>query len=218
MENTIFRSKIYDDIYFSTDDGLLESKVVFLDGIGAPDCWKEKKNFTICELGFGTGLNFLNTVKLWLQTTTNSTLHYIATEKHLLSKAEIIDVIDWPELQENLDQMLQNYPAKKASLFDGRVTLELLLGDSYAQLSQTVFKADAWYLDGFAPAKNPDMWSEKLLFEIAQHSNREAKLATFTAAGFVRRGLMDVGFQMEKRAGFGKKREMLVGRYAGNSL
>lgn len=208
------RSKIYDDIYFSSDDGLAESQTVFIDGIGAPKVWEAENQFTICELGFGTGLNFLNTVKLWLETTSeDQKLNYVATEKHALDKEDIRKIIYWEELQLVQNVFLEQYPSSTIKLFKDRVSLKLLFGDSLEMLKQEKDKVDAWYLDGFAPNRNPEMWSPELFAEIARLSNHDTVLATFTAAGFVRRGLSEAGFQMSKRAGFGRKREMLKGIY-----
>jgi tRNA 5-methylaminomethyl-2-thiouridine biosynthesis bifunctional protein len=216
QENNTPQSLLYGDIYYSTEDGLAESKAVFLDGIGAPDVWQGRSGFTICELGFGTGLNFLNTVKLWLETTDeNQKLYYYATEKYPLLRVEIQRAISYPELANFRDHMIEQYPEPSVQYFDGRVSLNLLIGDSLTILSKADFKADAWFLDGFAPSKNPDMWSCSLFREIARLSAMDAKLTTFTAAGAVRRGLGEVGFQMVKRPGYGKKREMLKGDFTG---
>ena len=211
--NSELRSKIYDDIYFSTDDGIGESMAVFSDGVGAPEVWKDKKDFIICELGFGTGLNFLTTVNKWLtHSDNNQTLHYIAIEKHPLDKLEIDAAIYWDELAEIKRAMLQKYP-QGGRLFDNRVKLTMLIGDVEDQLIQMNEKIDAWYLDGFAPSKNPAMWTDEIFKLLARHSGPLTQLATFTAAGFVRRGLEGVGFKMYKRPGFGKKREMLAGEF-----
>lgn len=207
-------SKEFDDIYFSTEDGIGESKTVFLDGINAPVCWKNKKTFTISELGFGSGLNFLITSKLWCQTTSpDQQLLYYSTEKYPLDKNEIEAALKWPELRPFVSEMLEEYPNNDV-MYDGRVKLKILIGDSLKQLRKQNFISDAWFLDGFAPSKNPDMWSDAIFKEIAKLSKEGTKLATFTSAGFVRRGLQSAGFKMEKRQGFGKKREMLSGVFA----
>ncbi len=210
-------SSIFDDIYFSTDNGLEESKVVFIDGIDAPQIWENKNNFTICELGFGTGLNLFNTMKFWIETT-NSQQHltYIATEKYPLEEDEIKKAVYWPELKPYVDAFLPQYPSDLNILFDGRVTVKLLFGDSAKMLSEQKFMVDAWYLDGFAPRKNPDMWSGDIFSQIERLSHHGSRVATFTAAGFVRRALSEKGFRMSKRAGYGKKREMLGGEYEGD--
>jgi tRNA 5-methylaminomethyl-2-thiouridine biosynthesis bifunctional protein len=208
-----FRSKVFDDIYFSTDDGIGESKAVFLEGIEAPEVWKNTNKFTICELGFGTGLNFLNTVNNWIKHSDhNQMLHYIAIEKHPLDNVEIDEAVYWDELAKIKRIMLQQYP-EGGCIWDNRVILTLLIGDVSDQLMQMNEKIDAWYLDGFAPSKNPDMWTDEVFKLVAERSKPSAKLATFTAAGFVRRGLEKVGFSMYKRSGFGKKREMLAGEF-----
>ena len=206
------QSNIFDDIYYLPETGLEESKSVFIDGIGAPDIWQDKKTFHIGELGFGTGLNFLVTVKLWLETTAeDQKLHFTSTEQYPLSKEEIRRAIHWPELEPYVSAMVEVYPNDSIELFDGRISLELLIGDSCKTLSKYQRKMDAWYLDGFATSKNPDMWSDELFNEISRLSKDGTRLATFTAAGFVRRGLADRGFDMTKRPGFGHKREMLSG-------
>ncbi len=207
-------SLLYDDIYFSGEDWITESNAVFLDGVGAPEIWQGMTEFTICELGFGTGLNFLNTMARWLETTgSDQKLLYYATEKHPLSRDQIEKAICFPKLIKQRDMLLTSYPDREINFYKGRVSLKLLIGDSLEQLKKTEFKADAWYLDGFAPSKNPDMWSDPLLKSIADHSNEGAALATFTAAGRVRRELMDVGFDVSKRPGFGNKREMITANF-----
>lgn len=211
------RSKVFDDVYFSSDDGLAESKAVFLNGIGAPEIWQNKNNFTINELGFGTGLNFLLTVKLWLETTSkNQKLFYRATELYPLNKSDIEKALYWAELRQYRDHLLEKYPLDEIELFEGRVFLKLLVGDSLDMLKQEDRETDAWYLDGFAPSKNPGMWSNDLFKQVARLTKKDGVIATFTAAGFVRRGLNYVGFHMSKRPGFGKKREMLSGIYSKN--
>ncbi|MDA9770845.1 tRNA (5-methylaminomethyl-2-thiouridine)(34)-methyltransferase MnmD [Emcibacteraceae bacterium] len=212
MKNDIgLYSKEFDDIYFSPEDGIGESKAVFLDGINAPECWKDKKAFTVSELGFGSGLNFLLTAKLWCETTSpDQQLIYYSTEKYPLDKSQIEVALEWQDLQPYVSELLEDYP-NNDFLFNGRIKLKILLGDSLEQLRFQNFKSDAWYLDGFAPSKNPDMWSDEIFNEMARLSNQKAQVATFTAAGFVKRGLQKVGFQMDKRPGFGKKREMLTG-------
>ena len=206
-------SKEFDDIYFSPEDGVGESCTVFLEGIAAPEVWQTKKIYAITELGFGTGLNFLLTAKLWCETTNaDQRLIYNATEKYPLDPHQIDQVIGWPALRPFLLELLKDYPDNN-ELFSGRVKLNILQGDSLEMLRQQNFKSDAWYLDGFAPGKNPDMWRDDIFTEMARLSATGSRVATFTAAGFVRRGLQSAGFHIEKRPGFGKKREMLSGTF-----
>lgn len=211
------KSQLYDDIYFSPQDGLSESRAVFVEGIGAPDVWRGKNEFTICELGFGTGLNFLTTLEEWrANRKPGQILHYIATELYPLSKNDIGKAIYWSELNDLKASFLEQYPLRQFELEDGAVKFTLQCGDSAEMLGKIESKIDAWYLDGFAPQKNPDMWSEAIFLQMARLSEPGAKMATFTAAGFVRRGLMAVGFDIHKRPGYGKKREMLSGNYLGS--
>ncbi|PCI51173.1 MAG: hypothetical protein COB49_02745 [Alphaproteobacteria bacterium] len=215
-------SRRYGDIYFSTIDGLLESRHVFLGGINAPEIWQDKDHFTLLENGFGTGLNFAMTCHEWLKTAPpGARLTYIATEKHPLTKKDMDRTLSfWPELFKEKQNLLAKYPPAtegfhKRELFEGRIKLLLLCGDSAAMLPQLEAKVDAFYLDGFAPDRNPDMWSEKIFLEIARLAAPQARLATFSVAGGVQRGLAAVGFQIQKVPGFGRKRENLRGEYAG---
>lgn len=212
----------FDDVYFSSDNGLLETEYVFLQGNQLADRWQQLSTpqFTIIETGFGTGLNFLCASQLWLETApADSSLHFISVEKYPLSLPEITAALElWPSLAQSKQFLLDQYPAMLSngtiSVFDNRIQLTLLCGDASAELATLVCQADAWFLDGFAPAKNPEMWRPALFSHMARLSHAETTFATFTSAGEVRRNLMAAGFKVQKRAGFGKKREMLVGHYA----
>ena len=188
--------------------------------------WQALKQpeFTIIETGFGTGLNFLSCAKLWLETSAlDYTLHFISVEKYPLSMAEIFDALDlWPSLTVYKQALLEQYPevlnGKSVLLFDDRIRFTLLTGDATEQLnrlSPSITKADAWFLDGFAPSKNPEMWQPSLFQQMTRLSYSETTFATFTSAGEVRRNLIAAGFTVQKRPGFGKKREMLVGIFDG---
>lgn len=213
----------YQDIYFSTDNGLEETEYVFLQGNDLSNRWQHQdtKNFTIAETGFGTGLNFLCAAKLWLETApSDAILHFISVEKHPLTLQDIASALQlWPDLAELSAPLLAQYmmliDAQSILLYEGRVQLTLLIGDATEQFSQITQQADAWFLDGFSPAKNPEMWKPALFEQMARHSNTAATFATFTSAGIVRRGLIAAGFTVNKRAGFGKKREMIYGKLAG---
>jgi tRNA 5-methylaminomethyl-2-thiouridine biosynthesis bifunctional protein len=210
------RSTIFDDVYFSTDGGIEESEAVFLSGIDALQVWQGKHQFTICELGFGTGLNFLNTADLWIKNSKpEQVLNYFATELYPLKRDDLDRALKWPEIEKIKQEFLSSYPSENLSLCDGRIKLNLLLGYSEDILMQMTEKVDAWYLDGFAPSKNPDMWTDEIFAQMARLSQRGTKIATFTAAGFVRRAMSNAGFQIYKRDGYGKKREMLGATYLG---
>jgi len=209
----------FDDVYFSTAGGIAETEYVFLQQNHIAELWQGRDHFVIAETGFGTGLNFLTTVMHWLKNTHKSSqLHYISVEKYPLSKQDLQQaLLVWPEFKLLLDELLAAYPPAipgyhQRLLFDGRVSLQLLQGDVIDMLGQLNAQVDAWYLDGFAPDKNPEMWSEKVFEQIARLSHEGSRFSTYTAAGFVRRGLHGVGFEVNKVKGFGTKREMLSGR------
>jgi tRNA 5-methylaminomethyl-2-thiouridine biosynthesis bifunctional protein len=222
----------YEDVYFSTNpdnpqQGLEETRYVFIanNQLEARFGGLTHGHFTILETGFGTGLNFLCTCQLWLiSAPKNAHLHFISTEKHPLTLQEMQQAHAlWPSLRLESSTLLSQYSGLSAGshhfhLFDNRVLVTLLIGDVNTLLPSLHAQVDAWFLDGFSPAKNPEMWQESLFAEMARLSHLHTTFATFTSAGFVRRGLQAVGFKVEKQAGFGKKREMLRGTYVGDSI
>ncbi|MGK0498801.1 MAG: tRNA 5-methylaminomethyl-2-thiouridine biosynthesis bifunctional protein [Oceanicoccus sp.] len=238
-EGDVPASNRYDDVYFSKKQGLEESRYVFLQHNQLTQRWQQleqrlvhQQQFTIAETGFGTGLNFLAAWQLWRQTApATATLHFISVEKHPLTQADIARALTaWPELSALAKPLIKQYP----SLVPGhhlldfdqqRVKLHLLFDDAidgFEQLrnsSHPLFQhqpecaVDAWFLDGFAPARNPEMWNETLYSLVADLSDSHTTLATFTAGGDVRRGLAKQGFNISKAPGFGKKREMLYGSF-----
>ena len=176
--------------------------------------------FIVAETGFGTGLNFFATWQLWRENSTpNGNLIYYSIEKYPLTISQIVKSIGhWSDLKPLLEKFKKDYASTEVNsqtiLFDeGRVTLKLIFGDVKEVLSQATFSSDAWFLDGFAPSCNPEMWSDEVFLEVARLSKKGTRLATFTAASAVRRGLRDVGFDMVKIQGFGRKREMLTGHF-----
>lgn len=212
----------FDDVYFSRESGLQESRHVFLQHNHLAQRWIKltpASNFCICETGFGTGLNFLCAWQLWEQSAPASArLHFISGEKYPLSKADLTRALAlWPELQPWADALLAQYTDQAAgwqhfTLADGRITLTLLIGDLLDTLPRLDATVDAWFLDGFAPARNPDMWQPALYQQMARLSGPGATVATFTSVGAVRRGLQTAGFNMAKVKGYGSKREMLAGQ------
>ncbi|NVK18279.1 MAG: bifunctional tRNA (5-methylaminomethyl-2-thiouridine)(34)-methyltransferase MnmD/FAD-dependent 5-carboxymethylaminomethyl-2-thiouridine(34) oxidoreductase MnmC [Methylocystaceae bacterium] len=207
----------FDDVYFSADDGLAESQYVFLDGCGVSESFDGKDHVTIAETGFGTGLNFLLTLKAWQETQTDCIMHYISVEGFPLTKDQLRSAYkNFPGLDVFTEELLSVYPTLTPGfhhlvLQGGRVKLTLLLGEAVDMLSDLDCQVDAWYLDGFAPQKNPEMWRTEVFEQMARLSRTGTVLSTFTAAGFVKRGLDDAGFTMVKRKGFGRKRECLQG-------
>ncbi|WP_415905131.1 bifunctional tRNA (5-methylaminomethyl-2-thiouridine)(34)-methyltransferase MnmD/FAD-dependent 5-carboxymethylaminomethyl-2-thiouridine(34) oxidoreductase MnmC [Neptuniibacter sp. QD48_55] len=223
-DNTPVSDK-FDDIYFSIEDGLAESEYVFLNSSLIIEKVHQNKfdSFVIAETGFGTGLNFLLTASKWLQhSSEQSTLQYISVEKFPLSHSDLHKALEqWPEFKELSHAILEQYPLPQAGFHSikiqqNRIELLLMFGDAAQSYSRLNAKVDAWYLDGFAPSKNPDMWSPELFREIARLSKPGTTFSTFTSAGIVKRGLKDVGFDVRKQKGFGRKREMLVGTFVEN--
>ncbi len=221
------RSGVFDDIYYSQVDGLAESRQVFLTGSALPDRWTAHAApvFTLCEAGFGTGLNFLATWQAWREAPAHRPrLHYVGIEKFPLAEDQLECAIGrWPELAPLARQLLSHYPGRlpgqhRLILDEGRVTLDLWWEDLGATLEDLRSHGrrwvDAWYLDGFAPARNPEMWSRESFGAMAALSRTGASVASFTVAGAVRRGLEEAGFRVEKVPGHGSKRENLRARLA----
>ncbi|MFT3997693.1 MAG: tRNA (5-methylaminomethyl-2-thiouridine)(34)-methyltransferase MnmD [Asticcacaulis sp.] len=219
------RSARFDDIYYSLQDGLSETRAVFFEGCGLPHHWEGRGHFTVGELGFGTGLNIAGLMKLWAdhRPTPESHLHIFSIEGYLMPReAAARALANWPELAAFADAMIAQWPAPRRGwhvmLFpQWGVTLTLGLMDVREALSQWGGRADAWFLDGFSPAQNPDMWAEDVLSAVAAKTAPGGRLATFTVAGFVRRGLTAAGFDVAKRPGFGRKRERLEAIFPGTS-
>tara|TARA_R100000655_G_scaffold25793_1_gene53046 strand:- start:192249 stop:194066 length:1818 start_codon:yes stop_codon:yes gene_type:complete len=221
-------STTFDDIYFSVDNGVDESQYVFLAQNGLPDRWQTLSAhgcFTIAETGFGTGLNFLLTWQRFLEHAPSDTrLHFVSFEKYPLSRSQLNQAYQLLKpVAEVSSEFLKHYPAPdpgchRLILSQGRVILDLWIGDINELLPQWLpqaqQKVDAWFLDGFAPAKNPEMWQHSLYEAMSQASYSKTTFATFTAAGSVRRALQQAGFLVSKVPGFGRKREMLCGQYS----
>lgn len=215
----------FGDIYFSSEDGIAESRHVFLDGNDLPGRWRGGacRRFGIGETGFGTGLNFLLTWQAWLALPSpRPRLQYISIEKFPLDRADLARALaPWESLAPLAEQLLAHWPGRlpgqhRLVFEDGVITLDLWWEDIAAALPDLAAHGpciDAWYLDGFAPARNAAMWEERLYPAIAALSCPGASFATFTAAGQVRRGLAAAGFEVRKVPGFGRKRESLVGRF-----
>ncbi len=218
-------SDSFGDIYFSREGGLDETDYVFLKHNQLPDRWLDSTVFTIAETGFGTGLNFLMTLKRWHETAPSKAhLHFISVEKFPLFKPDLEQALClWPELAQYSGALLDTYPElvsgyHRLEFLKGRVTLTLMLGDALDMYQKLEAKVDAWFLDGFAPSKNDQMWLPDLFKQVARLSYTGATFSTFTAVGAVRRGLIASGFEVSKVAGFGRKREMLRGIFVGTSV
>tara|TARA_B100001123_G_scaffold386017_1_gene460038 strand:+ start:32 stop:820 length:789 start_codon:yes stop_codon:yes gene_type:complete len=210
-------SKRFGDIYFSKEDGLEEARYVFLKGNYLPKAWRSRESFVICETGFGAGLNFLATWKLWDATKSiGAKLHYISVERYPLTSDEIEKCLSsWPELACYAAQLRLAYPVlekgiNKVCFQNGKVLLTILFGEVVEMLSSIECTADAWFLDGFSPSKNPSMWRPEVFNQMARLSRVGTSAATFSAAKVVKERLHEVGFLVLKRPGYGRKREMIT--------
>ena len=208
----------FGDVYHSTDGGLAQARHVFLGGNALPRRWRGRDSFVIVETGFGLGLNFLATWEAWRTDAQRcERLHFASVEKHPFGADDLARLhARWPELTAVSGQLVRAWPPlvpgfHRLHFEDGRLTLTLLLGDIAELLPKLQAAADAVFLDGFAPEKNPEMWSAAVFRQLARLAKPEATLATWTVAGAVRQGLADAGFLVTKRPGFGRKREMLCG-------
>jgi tRNA 5-methylaminomethyl-2-thiouridine biosynthesis bifunctional protein len=215
----------FGDVYFSARDGLGETRHVFLDGIGAPEVWRNRPRFTVGELGFGTGRNMLTVWDAWRRSAlADARLHFVSVEGFPLEPDDLARAhAGFPELGARAAELRAVYPRRVPGVhrlrFDGgRVALTLLFGPVADMLEKLSARVDAWFLDGFAPRRNPDMWTDAVFREVARLSAPGARVATYSAAGSVRRGLAAAGFAMAKRPGFAGKLECLAGRFEGASV
>lgn len=212
------RSLFFDDVYFS-GDGAAETDHVFINGNDLRERFRTADRFAVGEIGFGTGLNILAAWNAWRAAPkpSGAQLEFLSFEKFPLAKADLRRAqAAWPQFAALSEKLLSVIPppvggAHRLRLDEG-VALTLVLGDARETLARINAEIDAWFLDGFAPAKNPEMWSPEIFAEIARLTKPGATAATFTVAGAVRRALQDAGFSIEKRAGYGRKREMLTAR------
>ena len=208
-------SRWYDDIYFDKTDGVKEKEHVYLNANDLANRIKLSDKLCIAELGFGTGLNFILTWRLWKKNRKpNSSLTYISFEKAPLSKKEMTRVYKkFKELNDFSDQLIQkltdNYKTNRTIYFKSENINLILIYDDFSLLTNFDFKADIWFLDGFAPSKNPEVWDNSYYKNIYNRTNLKGSLSTFTSSGLVRRGLALAGFSVTKVSGFGQKREML---------
>jgi len=216
------RSKLYDDVYYSAQDGLAEARAVFLEGCGLPEAWRGRKRFVVGELGFGTGLNVLALVALWARARPpGAVLHVFSVEAHPIGADDARRALArWPELAGLAERLTERWPGRapgphRIELPDLGVILDVTVGEAGAALAAWSGRADAWFLDGFAPSRNPAIWRDAVLALVAQRSAPGAAAATFTVAGQVRRRLAAAGFEVARAPGFGRKRERLTARRPG---
>jgi tRNA 5-methylaminomethyl-2-thiouridine biosynthesis bifunctional protein len=216
------RSRRFGDVYFSRDDGLAETRAVFLAGCGLPDAWAGRQHFTVAELGFGTGLNIAALLDLWARTRPpGARLQVFTIEADPLTDAEAARSLRaWPELAGAAAALTDRWPGRargfhRIDLPEWSATVDVAVMEAAAALKAWDGPADAWFLDGFAPALNPDIWRAEVIDLVARRSAPGARAATYTVAGAVRRALAGAGFAVERRPGHGRKRERLEARWKG---
>jgi len=212
-------SSAFGDVYHATDGGLEQSRHVFLGGNGLPERWQGQAQFTILETGFGLGLNFLATWDAWRQDPAHSQrLHFVSVELHPFCRDDLARLHQrWPQLAALSAELLAAWPpltpgCHRLLLDGGRVTLTLFFGNALKLLPKVVAKADALYLDGFAPTRNPELWSPALVRSLSRLCAPTATLATWSVAAEVRQTLTRQGWLLKKLPGYGRKWEMLTGR------
>ncbi len=201
----------FDDPYFSLDDGLAETRYVFLEGNGLPDRFRPE--FRIAELGFGTGLNALVAARAWERSGQGGRLSFTSFERFPLNAADMGRALAaFPDLADLSRPLIEGRERGATEITLPLMDLTLIVGDARKTLPLWDGAADAWFLDGFAPARNPELWEPCLLAEVARHTAPGGTAATYTAAGAVRRALAEAGFVVERRDGYGRKRHMTSAR------
>ena len=217
------RCSHYDDIYFSAQDGLAESRHVFLAGTELADHLSRSEHLVIAETGFGSGLNLCAVMALMSQMKSTCQIDYISIEGNPLPQELATHALSgFEDITPHADELIRNWPRRwpgvhHLSLMDGQVRVQLHYAQAEDILPQLDFKADIWFLDGFSPARNQDFWSSEILLNIGRLSNSGARLASFTVAAHVRASLSEAGFVCERTAGFGHKRHMLKARLDSSS-
>lgn len=217
-------SPLYDDIYHSAVGGLEQAHYVFLRGNALPERWQGRRIFTVLETGFGMGINFLVTWAAWRADPSRcERLHFVSTEKHPFTVADLRSVyaatLSDPVIAELAETLANAWPmlvpgTHRLEFEDGRVVLTLVLADATDSLPVLRLRADAFYLDGFAPARNPELWTPAIFKALARLAGEGATFATYSSAGEIKRALTQCGFEYRKVDGFGWKRAMLVGHFA----
>ncbi|KMW59637.1 putative peptidase [Candidatus Rhodobacter oscarellae] len=203
-------SRRFDDPYFSLEDGVAETEHVFLRGNGIPQ--RFRPGFHIAELGFGTGLNLLVAWRAWIDAGLEGPLRFTSFEAFALSAEDMARALQaYPALAELAAPLVAAWESGQ-DLRTDTLHLNVVLGDARETLPEWGGQADCWFLDGFAPAQNPELWEPALMAQVARHTAPEGSFATYTAAGAVRRALAEAGFSVERLPGFGRKRHMTAGR------
>lgn len=214
-ENHVPVATRFDDPYYSKQDGRAETRHVFIEGNKLPQRFQEGANIHIAELGFGTGLSFLETLTHWREHSKGKAhLTFTSFELYPLSKNQMTHTLQpWPDLAAMGLPFLNalSFEEEWQDIVINNVTLRLVIGDANQRIYHMGEAADAWFLDGFSPAKNPELWNADLMKAIGQKTKIGGTFATYTAAGWVRRMMGEAGFEVERIKGFGNKRHMSIG-------
>jgi tRNA U34 5-methylaminomethyl-2-thiouridine-forming methyltransferase MnmC len=210
-ENDVPVSDRFADPYFALADGLAESRHVYLAGNRLPE--RFGPGFEIAELGFGTGLNVLAAAAEWCRSGQAGALGFTSFEAFPLEPAAMARALAvWPELARWSEPLLAAWSAEARHVELPGLRLTVIEGDAREMLKHWSGRADAWFLDGFSPARNPELWQADLLADVARHTAPGGSFATYSAASAVRRTLAEAGFEVERIPGFGTKRHMTRGR------
>ena len=219
ISNGSVYSKDFEDVYFSADGGWAEKRYVFVEGNELPQRFDDTQKFTVVELGFGLGINFLATLEAFLSKERSGVLDYVAFELHPFREVDLgvclrricprLDLVGL--LIDQLPPLLSGF--HRVSLAPN-VNLTLIYGDAAHYIKELDARVDAFFLDGFAPHKNQGLWSPKLVASFRRLAARDATFSTYSSAGDIRRMMTYAGFDVQKKKGFGRKREMLVGRFS----
>lgn len=210
-DGTLPVSTRFDDPYFSAQNGLEETRHVFLAGNRLPD--RFRAGFHIAELGFGTGLNLFTALIAWRQAGHTTPLHFTSFEAYPMDAADMDRaLLSFPEAHAVATPFLAAWARGETTVITPDLHAQIIIGDARRTLPDWQGAADAWFLDGFSPAKNPELWDGALMAQVAAHTTPHGTFATYTAAGFVRRALQDAGFSVIRQAGYGRKRHMSLGR------
>ena len=203
-------AQAFDDPYFSKLNGLAETQHVFLAGNDLPA--RYAPGFHIAELGFGTGLNALAALSAWRSAGIEGSLRFTSFEMFPMRQEDAARALEaFPETRELMPVVLDALRLGRGVHTDD-FHLTIITGDARSTVAAWDGQADAWFLDGFSPAKNPELWEPDLMAQVARHTKTGGTFASYTAAGAVRRGLSDAGFDVERVPGFGRKRHMTKGR------
>lgn len=204
-------AEAFGDPYFSLEDGLSETRYVFLDGNDLPA--RFVPGFHIAELGFGTGLNCCAALSMWQASGVDGPLRVTSFEKFPMDPDDMERALAaFPAIEAAAGVLLEALRRGQRHVTTPDFQFDLIVGDARETVPEWSGLADAWFLDGFAPARNPELWEPDLMAEVARHTKPGGTCATYSAAGAVRQALSEAGFAVERRAGFGRKRHMTIGK------